>query len=55
MTDNTTDRDRGEQTDAEIIEQEQARTEALEYGQDDVLEDAPRQDGDAADPSGPMP
>jgi hypothetical protein len=44
-----------EQTDAEIIEQEKARTEALEFGQEEVLEDAPRQDGDAAEPSGPMP
>ncbi len=44
-----------EQTDAEIIEQEKTRTHALEYGQEEVLEDAPQQDGDAAEPSGPMP
>ena len=44
-----------EQTDAEIIAQEKARTEALEYGQDEALENAPQQDGDAAEPSGPVP
>jgi hypothetical protein len=48
-------RDEQPQTDAEIIEQEKARTRALEYGQDEALEDAPRQDGDAATPSGPVP
>jgi hypothetical protein len=44
-----------EQTDAEIIEQEKARTEALEYGQREALKNAPQHDGDAAEPSGPMP
>jgi hypothetical protein len=44
-----------EQTDAEIIAEEKARTEALEYGQREALDNAPQNDGDAAEPSGPMP
>jgi hypothetical protein len=43
------------QTDAEIIEQEKARTEALEYGQREALEDAPEADGDGVVPAGPAP
>ena len=50
-----TDDKRDQQTDAEIVEQERARTEALEYGQDDVLDDAPQADGDGVVPAGPVP
>jgi hypothetical protein len=46
---------REQQTDAEIIEQEKARTEALEYGQDEAVDDAVENDGDAVTPAGPVP
>jgi hypothetical protein len=52
MTDEKRD---DQQSDAEIVEQERARTEALEYGQDEVLDDAPEADGDGVVPAGPVP
>ena len=44
-----------QQSDAEIVEQEQARTEALEYGQDHVVDDEPTKGGEGAVPPAPMP
>lgn len=55
MAGGMTDREDREQTDAEIIAQEKARTEALEYGQEEALDDAPQLDGDATLPAGPVP
>ena len=53
------------QSDDEIIEQEKARTEALEYADGDALDDAPTMGGDdlpddangngGALPAGPLP
>ena len=44
-----------QQSDAEIVEQERARTEALEYGQDHVVDEEPIKGGEGAVPPAPMP
>ena len=44
-----------QQTDAGVVEQERARTEALEYGQDHIVDDEPVKGGEGAVPPAPMP
>ena len=44
-----------QQSDAEIVEQEKARTEALEYGQDHIVDEEPIEGGEGGVPPAPMP